>query len=69
MFRTKRSMIIMDEMMEQEIISLAYRMIEKGLSKERVIDIVTNEYGDEAFEVVSEMLSEEFDDAKDPIQF
>lgn len=51
----------MDQNIEHEISSMTYDLIESGVSDDRVMDLVLNEFGDDAYEIVQFILSEEYD--------
>lgn len=61
MFRTKQHHLMMDQNIEHEISSMTYDLIESGVSNDRVMDLVLNEFGDDAYEIVQFILSEEYD--------
>ena len=52
---------MMDQNIEHEISSMTYDLIESGVSDDRVMDLVLNEFGDDAYEIVQFILSEEYD--------
>lgn len=59
MFRTKQHHLMMDQNIEHEISSMTYDLLESGVSNDRIMDLVLNEFGDDAYEVVQFILSEE----------
>jgi hypothetical protein len=59
MFRTKQHHLMMDHNIEHEISSMTYDLLESGVANDRIIDLVLNEFGDDAYEVVQFILSEE----------
>lgn len=62
MFRTKQHYLMMDQNIEHEISSMTYDLIESGVSSERVMDLVLNEFGDDAYDIVHFILQEECED-------
>jgi cytochrome c-type biogenesis protein CcmH/NrfF len=50
---------MMDQNIEHEISSMTYDLLESGVSNDRIMDLVLNEFGDDAYEVVQFILSEE----------
>ena len=59
MFRTKQHYLMMDQNIEHEISSMTYDLIESGVTGERVMDLVLNEFGDDAYDIVQFILQEE----------
>ena len=59
MFRTKQHHLMMDQNIEHEISSMTYELIESGVTNDHIIDLVLNEFGDDAYEIVQFILSEE----------
>lgn len=62
MFRTKQHYLMMDQNIEHDISSMTYDLIESGISSERVMDLVLNEFGDDAYDIVQFILQEECED-------
>ena len=62
MFRTKQHYLMMDQNIEHEISSMTYDLIESGMSSERVMDLVLNKFGDDAYDIVQFILQEECED-------
>ena len=50
---------MMDQNIEHEISSMTYDLLESGVSNDRIMDLVLNEFGDDAYDVVQFILSEE----------
>ena len=50
---------MMDQNIEHEISSMTYDLLTSGVSNDRIMDLVLNEFGDDAYEVVQFILSEE----------
>ena len=50
---------MMDQNIEHEISSMTYDLLTSGVSNDRIIDLVLNEFGDDAYDVVQFILSEE----------
>jgi len=50
---------MMDQNIEHEISSMTYDLIESGVTNDRIMDLVLNEFGDDAYEIVQFILSEE----------
>ena len=50
---------MMDQNIEHEISSMTYDLITSGVSNDRIMDLVLNEFGDDAYDVVQFILSEE----------
>lgn len=63
MFRSKQHHLIMDQNIEHEISSMTYDLLESGASNDRIIDLVLNEFGDDALEIVQFILDEESNDS------
>lgn len=59
MFRTKQHHLMMDQNIEHEVSSMTYDLIDSGVSNDRIIDLVLNEFGDDAYNIVEFILSEE----------
>ena len=59
MFRTKQHYLMMDQNIEHEISSMTYDLLTSGVSNDRIMDLVLNEFGDDAYEVVQFILSKE----------
>lgn len=50
---------MMDQNIEHDISSMTYDLLTSGVSNDRIMDLVLNEFGDDAYEVVQFILSEE----------
>ena len=59
MFRTKQHHLMMDQNIEHEVSSMTYDLLESGVTNDRIMDLVLNEFGDDAYEIVHFILDEE----------
>lgn len=50
---------MMDQNIEHQVSSMTYDLIESGVSNDRVMDLVLNEFGDDAYDIVQFILDEE----------
>lgn len=60
-FRSKRQENYIDEMIEHEISSYVYSMLERGSSREFIEECVLNRFGDESQHVIDCIFEEEND--------
>lgn len=61
-FKSKAQLDVLDEVLEHEISSYTYQLLERGTRPDVIEEFVLNRFGEEAIDIVSAILNGELDE-------